>query len=144
MNRRLPEAKITLRKLQRDDLPWLRNLRNGNRDYFFDTHRISQAQQETWYRTLSYPFFVIEYDGRKAGTVGIKNAAQGNEIHNVLIDGTYRRRGILRRVIDILCARYGLPIYAEVKPSNRDAIKAYGKLGFEPVAYRLERRDKTV
>lgn len=131
---------ITLRNINKNDLEWARRLRNKNRKYFFDDRSISQAQQKKWFQTLSYSFFVIEYNGKPAGTIAIRSSHGQHEVHNVLIDEKYRKKGILKQAIAVIVHMYGTPLYVDVQIRNKNAVRAYAKLGFYPLAYRMLRK----
>src|SRR5690349_18055177 len=100
------DKKVTLRSLEKDDLSWVRELRNKNREYFFDNNLVTKEQQEKWFKALDYPFYIIEYNGNPAGTIGIKKNNTYIEIHNVLIDEIYRGKGILKEVMRLLEEKY--------------------------------------
>ena len=131
---------ITLRNITKGDLEWARTLRNKNRKYFFDNRLISEVQQEKWFQTLSYPFFVIEYNGKAAGTIAIRSSHGQHEVQNVLVDEKYRKKGILKQAIAVIEQMYGTPLYIEVQIKNKNAVRAYTKLGFYPLAYRMQRK----
>ena len=128
---------IVLRSITKDDLEWLRKLRNKNKEHFFDNRPISKTQQERWYRSLVYPFFIIEYNGESSGTIAVKKVLNQFEVHNVLIDEKYRKKGILKHAVTILEKKYGRPLYLDVLIKNTTAVNAYKKLGFYPVGYRM-------
>lgn len=132
--------KVTLRPITKDDLEWARMLRNNNRKFFFDTREVSQSTQEAWFKALSYPFFVIEYDGKPAGTIAVRRTESWFEVHNVLIDKRYRRKGLLKQALTILEKTHGTPLYVDVQAQNLGAIRAYRRLGFTPFAYRLQKK----
>lgn len=131
--------KITLRSITKDDLEWLRMFRNKNREFFFDNRFISKKQQEKWYKSLAYPFFIIESHGEKIGTIAVKESLGQAEIHNILIDENYRRKGILRQAIAIIEKKYKTPLYVDVLIKNKEAVNAYKKLGFNLFAYRMRK-----
>lgn len=131
---------IKLRPIAKDDLEWARKLRNKNREHFFDNSLISKEQQEKWYKTLAYPFFVVEYRRKMVGTIAIRGSLGQFEIHNVLIDEKYRKKGLLRQAISILEKKYGTPLYVDVQVKNKSAINAYKELGFYPFAYRMKKK----
>lgn len=130
---------ITLRKITFNDLEWLRKLRNKNREFFFDNRMISKNQQEQWYKKLTYPFFVIEYKKVSVGTIGIKKIFNQWEIHNVIVDQKYRRKGIFTKVLKLLENKYGKPLVVNVRIDNTYAIAVYKKLGFRIIAYRMKK-----
>lgn len=135
------DKKIVLRSISKDDLEWMRRLRNRNKEFFFDSRFISRKQQQEWYKSLAYPFFIIEYDKKKAGTIALKKSFGQIELHNILIDEKYRRKGILRQTINILERKYGKPLYVDVVINNKVGINVYKKLGFSLFAYRMKRNN---
>ena len=136
------DSKIVLRPINHNDLEWIRLLRNRNRKYFFDRRIIAIEQQKKWYQKLDYPFFIIECDGNPAGTIGLRKLHGVHEIHNVLIDEQFRRKGILKYAIGWLIKQYGAPMYIDVLNKNKSAVNAYKKIGFLPVSLRMKINDK--
>ncbi len=131
---------VTIRPVTPDDLEWARNLRNKNRKFFFNSLSISKGQQRRWFQSLTYPFFVIEYEGKRAGTIAVKPLREGHEVSNVLIDARYRRYGILRQALAIVEATYAKPLYVDVRPDNAEALHAYERVGFTLFAHRLRKK----
>lgn len=127
---------VTIRPIEKSDLEWARELRNSNRKHFFDSRYISKTQHRLWFNKLSHPFFVIELDGKQVGTIGV----HGGEIHNILIDKKYRRKGVFTQVLALVEKIYGIPLFLEVQPDNHAAIRVYKRLGFIPSRLRMERR----
>lgn len=131
--------KVTIRPITKGDLEWARMLRNANRELFFDSQIVSRTKHEQWFQALSYPFFIIELEGKRIGTVAISKVSSGHEIHNVLIGKDYRSQGVFKRVLAILVKRYGVPLFVDVKPENQKAIRAYMRLGFTPSSLRMQK-----
>lgn len=131
--------KVSLRPIVEDDLEWARLLRNANRKLFFDSRVVSRSMQREWFRGLSHPFFVVEYDRGRVGTVSVRQVPGGHEIHNVLIENEYRRKGAFKEILAILEKTYGVPLFVNVKPDNQEAIRVYTRLGFTPTALRMQK-----
>lgn len=134
------KTKIILRPITKGDLEWARILRNTNREFFFDSRIVSQSMQEAWFLTLSYPFFVIEYNGKRAGTIAVRKVQNGHEVHNVLIDIKFRKKGIFKYAMELLEKSYATPLYVDVFSKNTNAIRAYRRLGFSPYVHRLKKK----
>ncbi len=134
------DRKVRLRFIAKDDLEWARKLRNDNRNFFFDSNVVTQSAQEAWFHGLSYPFYVLEYGGERAGTVAVKSVNNGHEIHNILIDKRYRNKGLLRQAMEQLEKLYGTPLYLDVLSQNLNAIRAYKRLGFLSFSCRLQKK----
>lgn len=132
-------SNVTLRPIAAGDLEWARGVRNQNRHCFFDSSFIDKRSHDQWFQKLNYPFFVIEYCGSPVGTIGVKNAKDGSEIRNVVIESHMRKKGILRDVLEILETRFQKPFFLEVVAQNTDAIAAYQKLGFTVISHRMEK-----
>lgn len=131
---------IVLREITEEDLPWALQLRNKNKEFFFDNQIISQEAQQAWFRALNTPFYIIEYNGEKAGTIGLKKIDGKLEFRNVIIDEPYRKMGILKYAIAFIEEKYNEPLYLNVLIDNVDAMEAYKKLGFIPIAIRMRKQ----
>lgn len=134
---------LVLRPITKNDLEWCRKIRNTNRKFFFDSNNVTVKQQEKWFTTLRTPFFIIEYGGRRVGTISIKKVSNTHEINNVLIDRQYRRQGIFKKVIELVIKKFGLPLSIEVKAKNKEAQEAYKKLGFIEYSLRMQKNEIT-
>lgn len=133
------DSDITLRKISFNDLEWSRKLRNKNREFFFDKRLISKRQQKQWYDKLTYPLFVIKYKEISVGTIGIKKTSNKCEIHNVIIDEKYRKKGIFTKVLKLLENKYGKNLFVDVRKDNAYAIGVYKKLGFRIISYHMRK-----
>lgn len=129
---------ITLTIIQEEDLDWARKLRNENRQYYFDNKYIGKEAMELWYRGLYYPFYVIRCNGVKAGTISVRRVLNRFELHNILIAKRWRRKGLLRYVINLIAEKFDKPLYLDVLVSNKNAIIAYKKLGFKHITYKMK------
>lgn len=131
---------ITLRPIEKKDLEWTRNLRNANRAHFFDSRQISPISHALWFNLRKDPFFIIERDDIRLGTIALRKIEKGHEIHNVLIDQAYRKKGVLKQVMKMIEKRYSPPFFVDVIASNDDAVRIYEKLGFSPYAIRMKKK----
>ena len=123
---------MRLRPLALADLEAVRLLRNQHREFFFDSREIDRDQQLAWFARLStrpVAFYVIEEDGRVAGTVSVTRQAGGQEIGNQLLAAEYRGRGLMRAAVAQLAASPG-HYYAAVKPGNTASLNVFRALGF--------------
>ena len=134
------ESVITIRPIEKKDLEWARKLRNANRKHFFDVREISRAVHARWFASRTHSFFIIERGGVRVGTIALRKIGEGYEIHNVLIDQSYRRMGILRQVLKKLEKQYAPPFFVDVLAGNDDAVRAYTRLGFLPFAVRMQKK----
>jgi len=128
---------IILRNIEKKDIEWARRLRNRNRKYFLYNKPVSKEQQEKWYKSLDYSFFIIEHNGMRVGTVAIKESVGQIEVNNVLIEEKHRGKGIFKKAINIIEKKYGKPLYLTVEANNETAINVYQKLGFSIIAYKM-------
>lgn len=85
--------------------------------------------------TLDYAYYVVARDGEKpVGCCGVRNLCGDGEITNVVIDKSYRGRGIGEHMLTYLIETsksLGIENYTlEVRKSNAAAIGLYEKLGF--------------
>lgn len=87
-----------------------------------------------------YHMFTAKEDGKVVGYAGAYMAADELNITNVVVDASYRRRGIgrmLMQAIVNLAQRQRLSsIYLEVRASNEAARALYREIGFDPAGRR--------
>jgi len=128
---------ITFQRIALEDLEYLRNLRNANREYFFDSDEITVSKQKKWFKKIQnnsfIKFYIIIKNGQKVGTISCQDMGKMWELGNVLIDEPYRKKGIFREVVDILHKVSPKPLFVEVRAENKEAIGVYLKLGFEEI-----------
>lgn len=128
---------ITLRLLEEKDLEWSRQLRNENRNSFFNSKAITPEQHKKWFDNLKCEFYIIYADERPVGTISIKE----NCIGNVIIKKEYRHKSIMKRAMKLLLSKKNNIIpRLEVKADNTKAIKAYLALGFKPIILIMEKK----
>ena len=116
-------------------------LRPGGENDLEDVARIQAAAPEAaeWdvRGYLEYDFVVAVWDERVAGFAVARQVADGeSELLNLAVDPAYRRRGIGRRLVSHLKARYPGTLWLEVRESNLSARKLYESLGFGEVSRR--------
>jgi RimJ/RimL family protein N-acetyltransferase len=133
---------MQLRLLERRDLETVRELRNRNREWFFDDREVTAERQREWFESLARKpvrFYVIEEDGRVVGTISVTEMPEGREIGNLLLDDAYRGRGLMSRAIEQLTEEPGT-YFALLKPDNASSLRVFERLGFRSRHVYLERR----
>ena len=108
-----------------------------------DIARIQEASPEAsqWDPAsyLDYRCTVAEESGNVLGfLVSRPTAADENEVLNLAVDPSARRRGVARCLLQAELAREKAQWFLEVRESNRAAILLYAAVGFE----RSGRREK--
>jgi len=128
---------ITLRFPEESEHYYLIELRNKNRQYFFDQERVTFKEHYKWYNIIKdfdY-FFVIELDGNLIGTICLYSPV-GNtaEYGRFIIDEKFRNNGYGRQALTkLLKYAFALGItkvYGDVWTDNTNAIKLDKSLGF--------------
>jgi RimJ/RimL family protein N-acetyltransferase len=130
-----------LRPLEERDLDAVRELRNRNREWFFDTAEVSAEQQRRWFDGLAdrgVRFYVIEEDGRVVGTASVSEREDGFEIGNLTLDDAYRGRGLMTEVVGELTREPGI-YFSLVKPDNVASARVFERAGFAVTSLRFER-----
>jgi len=83
---------------------------------------------------------VIESDGEKAGYAEMRTVAGEAQIYNIVIDRTFRGKGLgemlLRHLIDKAKETGCSLVTLEVRGGNEAAMELYHKLGFKEVGRR--------
>ena len=127
-----------LRKITEKDLEFARELRNSNRECFFNQRVVKKKDQKKWFEIIqqfdNYHFYIIWSDKTKVGTISCRESEKGNmvEVGNIIIDKKYRKKGYLKQAIDEVEKLYpGRKIFLKVIPANTTAIIAYEALGFK-------------
>ena len=120
------------------DLEFARQLRNSNRECFFNTRIVKKNDQKKWFEIIQkfekYHFYIIWDKKTKVGTISSRESKNGFmiEIGNVIIHKKHRKKGYLKVTIKELQDIYiGKKIFLKVIPSNKIAIKVYEALGFK-------------
>jgi RimJ/RimL family protein N-acetyltransferase len=128
---------VRVRRVARDDLPAIRDLRNRNRSWFFDDREVTAEQHEAWFASLkerAVDFYVIEVDERVAGTISLARRGDDIEVGNLILDDEYRGRGLMTQAIEQLCTAPG-KYFAHVKPGNDASARVFDRAGFDRTLY---------
>jgi RimJ/RimL family protein N-acetyltransferase len=121
-----------LRPLEERDLEFVRELRNRNREWFFDDQEITADAQRRWFDSLKdrpIRFYVIEEEAIAVGTVSLKDTPEGLEVGNFLLDDRYRGRDLMRQAVEQLTATPGRYV-SHVKAGNERSLRVLQKTGF--------------
>jgi RimJ/RimL family protein N-acetyltransferase len=132
---------MRLRLLEERDLDAVRELRNRNRQWFFDDAEVSVEQQRKCFAGLASRatrFYVIEDDGVVVGTISVTERGRGFEIGNLVLDEAHRGRGLMGQAVADLTRTPGR-YFAEVKPGNDASLRVFERAGFVPESLRVER-----
>lgn len=127
---------LQLKLITENDLEFVRQLRNANRKWFFDSQEISPEQQKKWFKSLysgdlRFRFYIIWLDDQRAGTVSRKYLKQDvTEIGNLMLIPEAQGKGIMTDVIRKLRVRDNHFYIAFVKPSNKKSLAVFERAGF--------------
>lgn len=127
---------MRLRPVSRADLDRVRQLRNANREWFFNSREISAAEQSAWFEALAtrpVQFFVIEDEDRIVGTISLTVRGDQIEVGNLTLDAAARGRGMMRQAVAAVTARPGR-YFAEVKSDNERSLRVFRAAGFAEAA----------
>jgi ribosomal protein S18 acetylase RimI-like enzyme len=115
------------------DLAFTCNLRNDNREFFFNPDHIDWFSHCQWLsdknRQKDFEFFIIWVGRKRAGTIAVEHRDSCNFLQNLCISSEYRGRGLAKWAIQQLMKK-GKFTVAQVKPDNKKVIKMYTELGF--------------
>ena len=128
---------ISLRLITKQDLEFVRQLRNANRRYFFDTKVVTKkSQQEWWSRYLDshgHLFYIICHNNIPIGTIAessLGTVQAGNVVHglfevgNLMLNRDAQGKGYMTEALRQLTARGGFFV-AFVKPRNTASLKVF-------------------
>lgn len=135
-------AEVRLRLIGEEDLEAVRQLRNRNREWFFDDREVTAEQQAVWFASLqgrSIRFYVIEEADAVVGTISVDETDVGTEVGNLILDERFRGRGLMAEAIAQLCGASGT-YYARIKPGNEASIQVFECAGFVLRHLHFERR----
>lgn len=148
---------VTLRPLEREDIEFVRVLRNRNRESFLYSQEISSPAQQQWYdRYLQEPgdyMFAVCLQGRLVGAAAIYQvdcAAGTAEFGRLMIDRKAAGMGGLglettRAVCGIALEQLGIhTVVLEVYADNEAAKVTYQRAGFIPVGTACDSTGKKV
>lgn len=133
---------MRVRSIEERDLEVVRDLRNRNRDWFFDAREVSAEQHRAWFEALPnrrIRFYVIEEDDDVVGTLSVTDTSEGREVGNLVLDDAYRGRGLMARALELVCTEPG-PYFAYVKPDNEASRRLFERAGFGARHIHFERR----
>lgn len=135
--------KVNLRPIEREDLEWMRKLRNDNRKFFFEGHYLQAAEQVLWYEKYLkrvYPvttFYIISIEDQPVGTISINESDDIIQLGNILIEENARHKQVFQTVMKYLKGKYRSKFEIEVKADNKYVIAVYGLVGFKPYGLRM-------
>ena len=125
---------ISLRLITKNDLEFVRGLRNQNRRSFFYTKSITKSQQQGWFNALNYDFYIIWLGDERIGTISehaivnipltTKRYCGLFEVGNLMLSKEYQGRGYMTEAMRHLTKRGGFFV-AFVKTSNKASIKVF-------------------
>ncbi len=130
-----------IRPLSEQDLNWLRFLRNGCRENFFDTREVTEEGQREWFSNLSkhQDYFIIWEGEERVGCFAFVPVPTDlplcetdkplRYLASVMVDPAHRGKGIfqeIKRKLDPETAYMGY-----VRDGNMGSLKACLKLGFQ-------------
>jgi len=144
---KIPGDRVQLTQITSADLELLREWRNENRSYFFDSSIISKEQQEKWFNDIyskkqdDVIFAIKTLEGTTVGFVSLYHidpVKKEAEYGRVVIADQYKRKGYgqdaTRALADYAFSDMKLgKIRLEVIDSNERAIGLYKKIGFKTV-----------
>ena len=116
-----------------DDTYFTFDLRNKNKDFFFDTQELHWDCHVEWLRSKAsnpaFNFYIILCDNERAGTIAVEHRDSCEFLQNLCVDEKFRGRGLAKFAITALM-KPGRFIVAQVKTDNSHVIKMYQSLGF--------------
>lgn len=130
-----------------DDLEFLRQLRNAERQWFFDDREVTADAQARWHAGLGHDphthWYLVRVGGERAGCFSIRLDGQGNaEVRSILLSPRFRGQGVMTRAIGQAMDELGadLRYFAEVLPENANSLNLFERLGFSRKYVLMERR----
>jgi len=135
-------AKMKIKKLKKEHLDALRQMRNKSRQWFFNKDEITPDQQRAWYASIcnnpKVRFYIIEIDDEVAGSLSLTKTKEGIEVGNVLLDDRFRGQGIMTKAIRKLTKSKNKDFCARILLENIDSQNLFERCGFTKVAYIME------
>lgn len=125
---------MQLRPAMRDDLPYLKRLRNdpATRTSSRRQHEFSDAEVEDWAFGSGRQFYVAEKNGYTIGCASLEAIEKGHEI-SIVLDPLCRGLGlgsVLARAASDLVSG---PILAQIRRQNTRSIAAFRSAGYRPL-----------
>lgn len=121
------------------DLDLIRIWKNNNSQYFFKKNTISSNDQIKWFKKYSDTtndfMFIIKFENKKIGTIGIRKHEGNWDIYNVILgEKEFGGKGFmseaLNLIIEFAINKYTYNITARVLKSNEN-IKWYIENNFQ-------------
>ena len=74
---------MVIRKLEYSDLDFLLEIRNHNttRNYLENNSKFTIEECQKWFKTLEYPWYIIEVEGKRVGYIRTSLNTVGIDIH---------------------------------------------------------------
>lgn len=129
---------MVIRKLEYSDLDFLLEIRNHNttRNYLENNSKFTIEECQKWFKTLKYPWYIIEVKGKRVGYIRTSLNTVGIDIHM-----EERNKGY---------ATEAYRLYLETKEKvllwvfsdNDIGVHLYEKLGFEYTGNKKTVRNK--
>ncbi len=129
-----------------EDLEFLRQLRNAERQWFFDQHEVTPEAQAAWHRGLganpNNHWYMVRVGERRAGCFSIKVGDDGRAyVGSILLAPEFRGQGVMTTAMAAAMDQLGshLRYYTEVLSENDPSLNLFKRLGFAPKFVTLER-----
>lgn len=128
---------MRLSKITKDDLDFVRSLRNASKSAFFFDQEVTAEQHQAWYQKIhSSPdvcFWIISIGVIRIGTVSLTRHSDTAEFGNVLIAESMRHKGFARDALRMLI--YPQQRFtARIRPDNLASKGLFSSLGFTQVS----------
>ena len=143
-----PATDVRLDTIREDDLEFLRRLRNGEREWFFDSSEISAEGQRAWHASLArHPethWYMVRAGNAPAGCFSIRVGGDGRaEVRGILLSPEFRGQGVMTTAIRAAMAELGphLRYFAEILPANAASLNLFARLGFTTRFVTVERSE---
>lgn len=140
---------VRLGTIGADDLEFLRQLRNQERRWFFDSAIISPEAQEAWHRGLGRDphnhWYMVRVGDQPAGCFSIKIGDDSRaEVRCILLAPEFRGQGVMTRAIRAAMDELGpgLHYFAEVLTDNDASLGLFNRLGFVSKFVTVERTEQ--
>jgi RimJ/RimL family protein N-acetyltransferase len=123
---------VHLRLIEEKDLPVCRELRNTNREWFYNSGVISEEQHRVWYTSVKdkRSFYVIELEGKVVGTISAVYKDGMTELGNLTLDNRYRGLGLMTQAVSILTQSPGT-YFATTLIHNVKSQQVFERCGFK-------------
>jgi RimJ/RimL family protein N-acetyltransferase len=137
-----------------NDLNYLREIRNNNKDYFLTNNLITENQQKLWHESYSRKnaqgleyMYIFKVKNRPCGTgaiYDIDHKLLQAKIGRFIIEKSLRGKGygdiLLKKITYVAFEKLNLKrVDLEVLASNKQAVKLYLKSGFKPYKKQTEK-----